>query len=74
MSETARRIRLLIELKTKTSTAYDPVTAIAVRIERLVDLKQIYFRDGKIRARRGLLTMVARGFGLYERLLFPKRT
>src|SRR5580692_5513436 len=77
MSETARRIRILTELKQNghLNTSGDPshwtAEMLGVRLERLVSLKQVSRQGDKFVARPALLGLVAAGFKSYERWLFP---
>ena len=76
MSETARRIRLLVELKNKvyagagSSSSYVPDEAIRVRLERLVCLKQIGTDGDSCHFLPSALLFVAILLKNYEALLF----
>lgn len=74
MSETARRIRILVELLTgQNSKAYSAEHQVSVRIKRLMDLDQVK-RVGDIYfIRRGTLWAIARAMAAIEQFLFPAR-
>lgn len=74
MSETARRIRLILEIKSGQPVGeYRDETMLEKRLERLFALGQLEMRDGRIRSRRTVLRSVALLVEAHERLLFPAR-
>jgi len=75
MSETARRIRILVDLAQGKSTTevYDDTSMVRVRIERLRGLGQIRMLGGRLYANRSWFTEVCRLVRWHERLLFPQR-
>jgi hypothetical protein len=79
MSETARRIRILTELKQdrklgdEGESGYSATNMFRVRLERLVSLHQIRKEGDRYFALPTLLAWVATLFKAYERMLFPIR-
>ena len=77
MSETARRIRLLIEIKEGSETplaeTYTPENMISIRLARLRELKQADWVEGRYFARNSWLLWTALAIHSHERLLFPAR-
>jgi hypothetical protein len=76
LSETARRIRLLVNLKLQSRTSptiYSADSVIQVRIDRMVELHQITLRQDRYICRPTPLLWVSRLLKLHERLLFPDR-
>jgi len=76
MSETARRIRILIEVTLGMGIAfagYDSLEMVRVRLERLKHLGQIESRGSKLRLRKTWFTHVCRLVRWHEKLLFPRR-
>jgi hypothetical protein len=75
MSETARRIRILVEWKMcgRATDGYDTQAMVRVRIQRLVDLGQISLRGDRYLVRPSLLARVARFLVWHERMMFPHR-
>jgi hypothetical protein len=80
MSETARRIRILVLASTKRDVdvklgqdRFTQLQMIRRRITRLVSAGIIFQVDGKYHARRTLLMTIAVMMSRYERFLFPQR-
>lgn len=78
MSETARRIRILISLvqglpTSKLEGAYSSDGIIKVRLERLRSMGQISEVNGVYQTNPSLLLKIARAMKTFERLLFPNR-
>lgn len=77
MSETARRIRLLLELREGFEPAlvetYTPRKMISVRLARLREIGQVNWIDGRYFARDSWLLWAAILIRWHERLLFPAR-
>jgi hypothetical protein len=75
MSETARRIRLLIAryrgLRNISELGSEPKARL--RLQRLVDLGEIKRVGDRYLIQPGLLTLAARALVVYERCLFPDR-
>jgi hypothetical protein len=78
MSETARRIRILVGIQEEGRMPLDSQTAqnaILIRLQRLKDLKQVrHAQPGDYSSAPSLLTFVAVGMTWYERLLFPDKS
>ena len=82
MSETARRIRILVQGREggtlpdgETSAQYTPDAMIALRLNRLVSLRELRIRDGRyLLGKRGLLGLLlpARMVFALRRFLFPE--
>lgn len=76
MSETARRIRILLKLKqgksVTISESYSSQEMIAVRLKRLVELKQVTEQAGVYNYRPSILLAVSIALKTYERLLFKR--
>lgn len=76
MSETARRIRILVRLVTGSGAAEESYSAERIvnnRIQRLLELRTIQEKEGVFTVRKGPLlgaALLLRGYG---RLLFPRR-
>ncbi len=73
MSETARRIRLLIQLKRGESLndgSYSARELIEIRIQRLLELNQWRLDGDWVRPKNTLLTWVARLMISYRKMLF----
>jgi len=76
LSETARRIRILIHLKLGRPTEPEnDITRkmISVRLERLVGLGQLRKIQDRYFAKQSWLLFVARMMRWHEKLLFPRR-
>ena len=80
MSETARRIKVLIMARHESlpldngcARNYSPQNRIEIRIQRLLDLRQIAEHDERLFFRPTLLSLVAKVMVGYEYLLFPGR-
>ena len=78
MSETARRIRILISVSMGRNVnagqdRFAQLQMIRRRIERLVSAGAIEKIDGLYRARRSMLMMAAILMSRYERMIFPRR-
>jgi len=77
MSETARRIRILLKIKKGESVLptehYSSRQMIEIRLKRLVDLKQISLKEGIYRYRPSVLLVAAVILKKYESTLFKRR-
>jgi len=78
MSETARRIHILVGLRLGDSLShrgesYSPAQLTGIRLNRLRQLGVIRPVNGKFVALPSILGKVAMGMKRYERLLFPQR-
>lgn len=81
MSETARRINILVKLRRRefqsindlVSENYSTENMLEVRLERLKQLGSLDRLEGKYRAKFNTLTLAAILIKSYERLIFPKR-
>jgi hypothetical protein len=75
MSETARRIHLLTELRSRgeIDRNYQPERMLALRLNRLLELGLLERRGENLIARPSLLAWAARVLARYERILFPER-
>lgn len=77
MSETARRIRLLLEIRegsqTPAAETYSPRQMISVRLIRLRELGQADFIDGRYFPRDSWLLRAAVALHWHEKLVFPQR-
>jgi hypothetical protein len=73
MSETARRIRVLVAALLGRAPLSTEPAKIGVRLERLVALGEIRREGETYRSRNGLLTHVASALVAYEKLIFPSR-
>lgn len=77
MSETARRIRILVRLNKGVNLEAErqrsPAELIQIRLQRLLLLKEIEFSGGRYFSKGGLLSRVATLIEYYERLIFPSR-
>ena len=77
MSETARRIRILVSIKEEGRMPMDvdaAKNAIQIRLARLRDLRQVKHQESKYASTPGVLTYVAVVMDAYERLLFPNKS
>lgn len=76
MSETARRVRILLDIKKgkkPSGGAYTDQEMISIRLDRLYDLKQVRVWSGKYSTKPTLLRFASQCIQLHERLLFPQR-
>lgn len=80
MSETARRIRILIEsshsgtvTKTEIAHHYTSQQMIAIRLKRLISLGELRLRGNKYIIGRGILLFPAQIVFTLRKLLFPKK-
>ncbi len=75
MSETARRIKLLLQIEAGEDPrrAYSSELVVEKRLRRLLDLDIIVVSDGKYFLRKKGLARVAYLMQHYERWLFPER-
>ena len=81
MSETARRIRILIQIRKSGSVApdaferenYSPEEMVKIRLQRLVELQQISESRGVYKTRPSILLVAAMILKAYETILFPIR-
>jgi hypothetical protein len=76
MSETARRIRILVELKKGTfgrEKNYTPTHLLQVRMQRLVAMGNVDRVGERYVAKASVLLMVALLLKQYEKLIFPRR-
>ena len=76
LSETARRIRILVSIKLgidMPTGRYSTDSLMKVRIERLLQLKQITQQENRYHALPKTLTFAAVFLKAYERVLFPRR-
>lgn len=76
MSETARRIRIVLEVaegRGVREAGYDNLSMVRVRLERLKELGQIEARGAKLRVRKTWFTYVCRIIRWHEKVLFPQR-
>lgn len=80
MSETARRIQILIRIKKRQGAAgssgmesYSSEEILKVRLGRLVELRQVKVREGKYHWRASILLVASVILKMYERILFPNR-
>lgn len=76
MSETARRIRILVELKKAgvlrkgdIFEQYDPSDIVNVRLDRLLNLKQITIEGGFYKINNRFLLIVAKMYNVWQHLL-----
>ena len=80
MSETARRIRILAQSsphgrieKDELAENYTGRQMLAIRLERLVSLKELYLTEGRYTIRRGWLLFPATVVFTFRRILFPHK-
>lgn len=77
MSETARRIRILLSLraerKAPAESGYTPEQMVRLRLSRLEELGQASLVEGRWWAKGGPLLLAALLLGNVETLLFPER-
>lgn len=76
MSETARRIRLIVDLargRVPAEGAYDNRLMVEARLSRLAELRQIRETNGKLHSIPGVFIWICRVVRGYEKLLFPSR-
>lgn len=77
LSETARRIRILVEIKMKIVPQIDTVLSvenkIEKRIQRLVELGQIQKTEERFIVVKSWLLLIALMFRKFERSLYPER-
>lgn len=76
MSETARRIRILLEIRegvTPHHSIYEQDSMVSVRIGRLKELGQIAVKGENYVGKKTLLATAARIIYWHEKLLFPRR-
>lgn len=75
MGETARRIRILINLALKrgsdTVDEYTPQHIIRIRMKRLTDLGQIRLENGRFKWRLSPLALLSKGLKAFQRIIFP---
>ena len=78
MSETARRIRILAQSsphgrieKDEMEKHYTGRQMLAIRLERLVSLKELRLTEGRYTIRRGWLLLPATVVFAFRRILFP---
>ena len=77
MSETARRVRILVDVsegKEPSETTYSDQQMISVRIDRLYDLNQVRVWSGKYFSKPTFLRFVSHCIQAYEYLIFPRRS
>jgi len=78
LSETARRIKILTSLKGTSQPlskhqGYSPESMLKIRLDRLVELGSVGFKNGIYHRKLGILTIIGLVFRAHERLLFPQR-
>lgn len=77
MSETARRIRLLLELReggvAVKESSYSPQQLIQTRLNRLRETRAVYYTEGIYRSRPSPLLVAALIIQRTEEILFPYR-
>lgn len=77
LTETARRVRMLLNLRENLPLApekgFSPKEVIGRRIERLLALNQLRVENGRYYAKASVLTFTSVILRAYERFLFPER-
>ena len=75
MSETARRIKCLLQIQKGVDprAAYSPNEIVDKRIVRLLELGVIEKRDGELRLKKRALALLSMFLTRYEWFLFPER-
>ena len=76
MSETARRIKILVDLKRGGSSeqkTYAPGEMVSLRLQRLREAQQVEFDGTTYRAKRSAFLFIVWVMKWYERLLFSER-
>ena len=79
MSETARRIKILLQIRSgqdplaQNEQSYTAKDLVSVRLERLRELGQVTITDGRYQPKKTILYAVAVMMKGYEKLIFPLR-